>query len=39
LADAAELEQLGFDPMPRGYLDFGRMFDRPKDIVINSTGC
>lgn len=35
LADVAELAQLRFDPMPRGYLDFGRMFDRPKDIVIS----
>ncbi len=35
LADVAELAQLKIDPMPRGYLDIGRMFDRPKDIVIN----
>ncbi|HPV40469.1 MAG TPA: hypothetical protein PKX40_04755 [Spirochaetota bacterium] len=35
LADVADLAQLKMDPMPLGYLDFGRMFDRPKDIVIN----
>ncbi len=35
IADVAELAQIRIVPMPRGYIDFGRMFDRPKDIVIN----
>ncbi len=35
LADVAEMLQMKIDPMPRGYLDIGRMFDRPRDIVIN----
>ncbi len=35
LADVAELLKLRIEPMPKGYLDFGRMFDHPRDIVIN----